>query len=69
MFLESFVEGFLVMRGHINVQDGVNRMTAAIWSFGAVGEDTSKTCFVGIVGLVHVDCKVILFANACKINA
>jgi len=61
------------MRRHINVQDGVDRIAAAIRSFGAVGEDTSETCFgnefVGIVGLVHVDCKVILFANACKINA
>jgi len=55
------------MRRHIDVRDRVDRMATVIQSFGAVGEDTSKTGFgdefLSIVGLVHVDGKVILFAN------
>jgi len=61
------------MRRHINVRDGVDRMAAAIRSFGAVGKDTCEVGFgdefVSIVGLVHVDGEVVFFANACKINS
>ena len=48
-------------------------MAAAIRSFGAVGKDACEAGFgdefVIIVGLVHVDGKVVVFANASKVNS
>jgi len=48
-------------------------MAVAIRSLGAVGEDACEAGFcdelMGVVGLVHVDCKVILSANAGKVNS
>jgi len=48
-------------------------MATAIRSFGAVGKDTCEAGFgdqfMSIVGLVHVDGKVVFFANASKINS
>ena len=71
--MEGFVEGIALLKRHIDVRDRVDRMATAIRSLGAVGEDACETGFgdelMGVVGLVHVDCKVILFANASKINA